>query len=385
MTQQQTGAKSGAYFYFDMFRFVAATLVVLEHARDLLWIGFDREAGAGALYKAAYFVTGFGHEAVMVFFVLSGFWITATVDRRLAQAPQAGDRFWTDYLIDRLSRLLIVLVPALVVGGLLDGIGALWLEGRLYTGASGASSMLQSVLPRLDPWVFLGNLLFLQTLVVPTFGSNGPLWSLTNEFWYYVWYPALMLLFVRRRVHGLLAALALAAIWPKLLPGFAIWLLGSALYHAEKRGIGAAVGRAGAWTAFAAGLALLAASLVLARFQTLPGDLSDLFVAVSFTVLLWSLLRIDPKPLAVAAPFARYGAQASFSLYVCHYPFLALVVTALFPAARLAPGPAALAVLVALILGALAYGWLFARATEARTPALRRVLKALSARRAAAA
>ena len=33
---------------------------------------------------------------------------------------------------------------------------------------------------------FLGNLVFLQTLFVETFGSNDALWSLTNEFFYYL-------------------------------------------------------------------------------------------------------------------------------------------------------------------------------------------------------
>lgn len=33
--------------------------------------------------------------------------------------------------------------------------------------------------------------MFLQTRFTPVFGSNGPLWSLFNEFWYYVLFPAL--------------------------------------------------------------------------------------------------------------------------------------------------------------------------------------------------
>jgi hypothetical protein len=33
---------------------------------------------------------------------------------------------------------------------------------------------------------FLGNFAFLQTICVPIFGTNGPMWSLANEFWYYI-------------------------------------------------------------------------------------------------------------------------------------------------------------------------------------------------------
>ena len=38
--------------------------------------------------------------------------------------------------------------------------------------------------------VFLGNAAFLQRILVPELGTNGPLWSLANEFWYYLLFPA---------------------------------------------------------------------------------------------------------------------------------------------------------------------------------------------------
>ena len=49
--------------------------------------------------------------------------------------------------------------------------------------------------------VLAANALFLQTIVaarnaphpVPTFGSNGALWSLSYEFWYYLAFPLLVL------------------------------------------------------------------------------------------------------------------------------------------------------------------------------------------------
>jgi len=40
---------------------------------------------------------------------------------------------------------------------------------------------------------FLGNLMQLQTIVVSSFGSNGPLWSLANEWWYYVAFGLFMM------------------------------------------------------------------------------------------------------------------------------------------------------------------------------------------------
>lgn len=54
----------------------------------------------------------------------------------------------------------------------------------------------------LAPAVLLGNLLFLQTKITQEFGSNGPLWSLFSEFWYYVLVPRLDDEFLMRTAAG---------------------------------------------------------------------------------------------------------------------------------------------------------------------------------------
>src|SRR5207302_10791525 len=46
---------------------------------------------------------------------------------------------------------------------------------------------------------------------VPAFGTNGPLWSLAFEFWFYALYPLLLLLSVRfgtRRTMGIVLAVS---------------------------------------------------------------------------------------------------------------------------------------------------------------------------------
>jgi peptidoglycan/LPS O-acetylase OafA/YrhL len=45
-------------------------------------------------------------------------------------------------------------------------------------------------LESLTPISLLGNLLFVQDFKVPVYGSNGPLWSLAFEFWYYMTFIA---------------------------------------------------------------------------------------------------------------------------------------------------------------------------------------------------
>ena len=54
-----------------------------------------------------------------------------------------------------------------------------------------------------------GGLLFQSSLASPSFGTNGPLWSLSFEFWFYALYPVLLV------VSGRLAA------WPMATLAFA--------------------------------------------------------------------------------------------------------------------------------------------------------------------
>jgi hypothetical protein len=100
---------------------------------------------------------------------------------------------WRTYRVSRITRLQLVLFPALVLGGSWDRIGmripqappiyfnALY---KLYV----PSVALRSTVP-----VFLENLFFLQTIISPVFVSNTPLWILSSEFWYYTLFPALIL------------------------------------------------------------------------------------------------------------------------------------------------------------------------------------------------
>jgi peptidoglycan/LPS O-acetylase OafA/YrhL len=105
MASRTAGRLLTAYDLMDGMRAPAAMTVLISHERNILFL--DATAALSAPWKFFYFVTGFGHQAVMIFFVLSGYWITKTVTRRSAK----GGFAWSDYAIGRLSRLWIVLIP----------------------------------------------------------------------------------------------------------------------------------------------------------------------------------------------------------------------------------------------------------------------------------
>jgi peptidoglycan/LPS O-acetylase OafA/YrhL len=354
------GDRQDFFDWTDGCRAMAATLVAVSHARDVLVIDYPGQRAWLPFYAA----TGLGHSGVIVFFVLSGFWISRSVLRRID-----GTAFWPVYLIDRLSRLGIVLVPALVLGGLLDAAGIGLLHLPIYQGLTGAHGISQNVTASFTVPVFLGNLAFLQTIAVPPWGSNAPLWSLAFEFWYYIWFPALVLLIRRRRPSLALVALLIGVVNPALYWGFASWLVGWVLLLRFEAG---PVRPAGwIWALLATGLF---AGLLLVSAIIRQGWI-DLPLAISFGLVLLALARTALPFPRLLARVADYGRKASFSLYAIHFPIVALLGGWVTGRARLAPGGLALGLVLALTALCLAAGWLFAQGSEAFTPRLRNWLR----------
>ncbi len=178
MTGSVIGRKKDPHL--DMLRGLLALAVFLGHARGLFLADDPQIAHPNALAKLLYFLTGFGEQAVLGFFVLSGLLISGSV----FETWQTGRWSWSRYLVDRLTRLLIVLVPALALSALWDLLG-ITLFGRLSVYGGNPSSghvMIFDVAQRLTMPIFLGNVFFLQEIVVPPFGSDSALWSLGYEF-----------------------------------------------------------------------------------------------------------------------------------------------------------------------------------------------------------
>src|ERR1700747_3142312 len=91
--------------YLDLLRFAAAVCVVVSH---LSWGPF----GGRWLWR----LQPIGFDAVLVFFVLSGFVV--------AYAAETKDASVTDYALSRLSRLYSVVLPALILTVVLATVGS---------------------------------------------------------------------------------------------------------------------------------------------------------------------------------------------------------------------------------------------------------------------
>ncbi|MDG2534904.1 acyltransferase [Sphingomonas sp. HITSZ_GF] len=371
MPEAPDADERAAFVYMDAIRFVAAAAVAISHIRNLALVDYEAVQSPGVLLRAFYFLTGFGHQSVMVFFVLSGFWIAGSAVRRVDEP-----KFWTSYMIDRYSRLAIVLVPALALGAICDLSGLYLLHAPIYSGASQSLTVPRDLAENLTPRVALANLVFLQAVAAPVFGSNSPLWSLAYEFWYYIWFPALWLLFARRRASIMLVTLVVGLAAPAMLLRFVPWLCGAGLFFAYRwacttRKIGR---RALGWTVLLLGGAGLAVALVLSRVATDIPDV-EIPIALTFAVTLFGLCLVVPPRLGLVRALGFYGAHASYSFYVIHFPLALLLAAALTPPARLTPDAHGLAVVALIFAATLAAAWLFSRVTERHTAILRHQLR----------
>ena len=346
---------------------------MLGHCRGLYFVEYEAIAPPtnNVFVKAIYYLTGFGHQSVMIFFVLSGLFITSSILRNYR-------RGWSlrDYAIDRGVRLYVVLIPGLLLGGLWDLIGINYFNSSgLYSSAL-ANFGAEAAVQRFNLTSFIGNALFLQTRFASVFGSNGPLWSLFNEFWYYVLFPALLgavLAMRRRSVSALVyAAAAGVAAWVLggAMVGFAVWLTGGvvALTSRHFQFSQSNRWRAGLYVAFAGGLC--AACLAAARAgQGWLG--SDLAVGFSFAILTHGIVQSRIQFSKLALRLAKEFAGFSYSLYLLHFPLLLLVRAIWLPNLKWQPDLKHLFFAGCVAALTLLYSFAVSRVTEQKTSEVR--------------
>ena len=368
--------------HMDLMRGVAALAVLASHLRSVFIIDPGDVPSLSVELRGMYLLTGFGHEAVVVFFVLSGFFIGTSV----LGAKERDDWSWRSYLLRRFTRLYVVLVPALILTAAIDRAGIHLFGAHNVYGGSLSAPYISWEDARLtsQPSSFLGNLLFLQGIAVAPYGTNGPLWSLGYEFWSYVLFPVLVFTFaarvpVRARVLGTVIASALIVFGSlKFVIWFGVWLLGAAVSRL--------------WRPIAsrltvtrplvgAGLAAFATVLVLARVAHSRHTEWDCALGVVTALLVLLVLARTRSGGAEGNP--RYGefttrlAGFSYTLYLIHFPIVVFVSSALVGLQRWQPTPFSLG-LVALLgcaITALAYG--IAQLTERHTEAVRRKAETL--------
>lgn len=288
--------------YLDLFRLIAATLVMLEH------ISIVRFSGGMIGFFHSY-----GHDAVVIFFVLSGYVITYVSDTK---EKSAGN-----YLLSRFSRLYSVILPALILTIVLDTIGSR-IDPTLYAGK------LQSNHPEYRFLINLFNVQQVWYLNIKPF-TNGPFWSMSYEFWYYVIFAAFV--YTRSYIRIIVPLVLLFLVGPKIVVLFPLWLSGVLVYRLHKNNVRIP------YPLFVFLITpVLFLALKLNLYETLPRykvlAFSGQFIQDYITGLLVFLHLLASKQIFTSnsseslierravSTVIRFLAGKSFTMYLCHVP-----------------------------------------------------------------
>ena len=308
----------------DALRGLLAVYVAIGHCRWLLWAGHSAWVAtphqpweAIPAYASAAF--RYGREAVMVFFVLSGFFIhyqAARADGRPATASTFYRRRW--------HRLAPPYFFALAVTIVLDAIGRAWWP-TLYHAQTG-DALLDQTFARggystasVAPAVMV-----LPSSLGRDFGSNGPLWSLAYEAVYYVVYPLWLWLRQRNAMVAFVGIPVLCAAAPLLPLGafpvsvtvhYPIWLAGALI---AERFAKAGTSAREVWIGGA--MFLAGATLHVSSGGRLYPTLVAALLFGCGAVLLFAAASVPRRVVAVA----EFLGLRSYTIYIVHFPLLAL-------------------------------------------------------------
>lgn len=331
MLTQHDDARPARLRSLDGLRGLAALVVVVHHclltsdAFFLPQIGLTG-GGGGAwawwLLHSPVRLVWAGAEAVLVFFVLSGFVLQVLVSR--------ASFSWVSYYPSRMARLYLpawaAVVLALLVGeflvGALPAASSQWL--RQHSGDPAASQLPGQLL-----------------LLVDLGGVNGPLWSIRWEVVYSLALPLTALGVVAARRRPLLAAVALLGVamvgavtgWSALLylPVFCLGAL-MASHHERLRGVARSAERYPlAWPACAVAAVLLLTGRWLLD-PWLDGPVSSALVGAQVAGAALVVLLFVHWPAARSVgevPVLQWLGTVSFSLYLVHEPVLVVIASAL--------------------------------------------------------
>jgi peptidoglycan/LPS O-acetylase OafA/YrhL len=296
--------------YLDVTRLFAAVLVVLTH--------FVQN---GLMLPGASWLPTFGREAVMVFFVLSGYVIAYTTAEKSLTLRQ--------YAVARATRIYSAAIPVVLLCFAL-----------VYLVADAAQVPPQLTYQANKPWLYLPlHWLFMGELW--QLAESPPwlvqYWSLNYEVWYYVLFGVLFYLRGKRRL--LLGALVLLVMGYKLWLLLPVWLAGAALFHYQRAlPLSVAAARAG-WLASIAALcayrvlgldvALRTLGIELWPFPALRLGNADRYLADYLVCLLvcvnFALARqcAFGALLTLATPIRALSAY-TFTLYLIHGPVIGM-------------------------------------------------------------
>ncbi len=313
----------------DASRWISALIVVFGHILHMVFNDQDPGIRIHWWSYSLWLVSNTNHLAVMVFFVLSGYLVGGGVFKTV----RAETFSWRIYLVNRISRLGSVLVIALMLGGLFDLIGSHFFNlNGLYDGRAVFPLVSYSIVDHLGLRDLLVNAIFCQRILGEHFGSNGPLWSLAYEFWYYLACPLFAYIVLgrtmyRRILSGFVLLGLTIFVGEQISLYFLVWLIGAALPSLSWKSIAPW----GWWCAALVIYMMLAGNGFLDPLINhfpigrLRGLVQDMGAALLFAGMILAVQNRSHQVVTLkSAVFHQRLANFSYSLYLTHFPFVLL-------------------------------------------------------------
>jgi len=346
----------GLSTYLNVLRFGAAMIVLLSH------FAYPRFTDGAWLWLRH---LNLGSDAVVLFFVLSGFVIALTAERK--------DASLRSFAFARATRIYSVAIPTLILSWGLDQWGSALAPAEYFAPYYAPLPLWETLLRGLsfsNEWAGM----------TARLGSNGPYWSLSYEVGYYALFGIAFYLTGLRRIA--LLGLGIAVLGLNILLLMPAWIMGVWLYHRLKTDA-LPQGAAAVFLALTpVVLYMLALNVGMAdTIGTLQPQIGGHALRFSDEYL-WNALvgvlvcahltgmagLLRHRSLERIARPAGWLAGASFSIYLVHYPLLQFVHAALPEATH--------AVLFGLtVLACFGFAAAFERPLDLWRRVLRRILR----------
>ena len=290
--------------YLDIVRLTAAMVVFIGH------VSGQRLTG-GLFWQ----IGAFMDDAVVIFFVLSGFVIAHVTQRPDITAPK--------YAAGRAARMYSVAVPALIITFCLDIFGRA-IQPDSYSSVWGYSSE-NIALQILSSIFFINQLWYLH--ITP--GSMLPYWSLGFEVWYYIIFG--FTFFTEKKIRIILIACLLLIVGPRIALFMPLWLIGYYTYHYTGKSRFNIIEGA---LIFILSLAIYAVYIIFAKQEFSEiiilkniFDVDNFFnrytVALIFSINLIGFCALSPylkDCFKIIENPIRWFAGATFTIYLLHVP-----------------------------------------------------------------
>lgn len=355
----------------DTVRWMSAFLVAFGHAAGLVFVKDDSSSS-----RVMWYIADMRGSWVLLFFVLSGYLIGGNFLLNL------NDFNFRRYFIARFSRIYIVLIPALILVMLLDGIayfldadnpvyGSPWPNGVLGTVSLFGKYSWEDV---------LASFFSLESVLGEPIGSGGALWSLGLEWAFYFSFPTLVIgavILARALCFSDAASVAItitiSVVLLIVLHKFfvalfwLIWVAGAvAHFVAKTKNISLRVRQFG--------LAICVVGLVCSPL--INSRIASPMIGFGFAMF---LSRFPIREHGFFRSIDKILAEFSYSLYVVHLPILTFLTffiwkIGILPFGGLPVGVKSVLLLFSMLGLCVAISFMFGRFFEKRTDMMRKTL-----------